>query len=87
MGADRNRVDTGRRDVVVLGVGGMVIVSSTKAIERAETATSNRDAVNNASVITSTDSAVALSTVTVPPLPASGHRGPPHRMYRLRYGR
>jgi hypothetical protein len=50
----------------------MVIVSSTRAIERAEIATSNRDAVNNASVITSTDSAatVALPTVILPLLPA-----------------
>ena len=45
----------------------MVIVSSTKVIERAQTATSSRDAVNNASVITSTDSTAAVSTVIVPP--------------------
>ena len=45
----------------------MVIVSSTKAIERAQTATTSRDAVNNASVITSTDSTAAVSTVIVPP--------------------
>ncbi len=50
----------------------IVSVSSTNAIDRADTATSNRDAVNSASVITSTDSAVALSTVIVPRLLASG---------------
>jgi hypothetical protein len=37
----------------------MVMFSSTSAIERAEIATNNRDAVSNASVITSNDSPVA----------------------------
>ena len=57
----------------------MVMVSSTCAMERAEMPTSNRDAVSNASVITSSDSsaAVAFSVAIQAPFPGpvTGRRG------------
>ena len=54
---------------------GMVMVSSTWEIERADMATSSRDAVSNASVIVSSDSpaAVALSVPIVPLFPGGSH--------------
>ena len=48
---------------------GMVIVSSTRAIDRAEIATNNRDAVSSASVIASSDSSSAASADMAASLP------------------
>ena len=65
---------------------GIVIVSSTIAIERAEIATNNLDAVSSASVIASSESSTAgwlLPVSAVLPGPQAGKQIPRGTMQRL----